>query len=110
MVEREYLIDFVSLVQVRQWIKGGSHWNANDEVYISWGRRLLYCPGLLYRNSQLLILRLLADYPDDSPGKLRDVVDGMGGVEELFKRFFRHYDVSLFSIIWGGTSPACLVV
>ena len=79
--------------QVRRWIKEGLHWNAADEVYISWGRRLLHCPGLLQLKSQVLILRLLADYPEDQIDKLKSVVDMMGGVKELFLRFFRHHAV-----------------
>jgi hypothetical protein len=66
---------------------------AGDEVYISWGRRLLHTPGLLYCDSQALILRLLADYPEGDPGRLRGVVQGMGGLRELFGRFFQHYAV-----------------
>ena len=64
-----------------------------DEVYISWGRRLLYCPGLVSLKFQVLILRLLADYPEDQAGLLY-VVHEIGGVKELFLRFFGHYTVS----------------
>ena len=52
--------------QVCKWIHAGVHLRAGEEVYISWGRRLLHCPGLVYLNSQLLILKLLADYPDEA--------------------------------------------
>ena len=83
-------------IQVCRWIEEGVHLKAGDEVYISWGRRLLNRPGLLYRDSQALILRLLADYPaDETTGTdgLCRLVEGMGGVKEIFNRFYRHFDV-----------------
>jgi len=54
---------------------------------------LLYCPGLLNLSFQVLILRLLADYPDGNLALLR-VVNEIGGVKEVFLRFFQHYTVS----------------
>ena len=63
-------------------------------MYISWGRRLLLSPGLVYLDSQRLILKLLADYPSDGEGGgLVEVVEGIGGIKELFLRFFQHYKV-----------------
>ncbi|GAX72857.1 hypothetical protein CEUSTIGMA_g312.t1 [Chlamydomonas eustigma] len=76
---------------VRKWIRQGVHLRAGDEVYISWGRRLLHTPGLLYCNSQALILRLLADFPEGDSDRLRGVVQGIGGLQEIFGRFFQHY-------------------
>jgi len=83
-----------ALPQVCKWIESGVHWQAGDEVYISWGQRLIHCPGLLFPDTQVLILRLLADYPHDQADKLLAVVDQIGGVRHVFKRFYRHYDVS----------------
>ena len=60
---------------------------------MSWGRRILNTPGLLSLDSQRLILRLLADYNEDGQ-RLLGIVDGMGGVWEVFLRFFQHYHVS----------------
>ena len=79
--------------QVRKWIDCGVHLHAGEEVYISWGRRLLLSPGLVYLDSQRLILKLLADYPDEEGGGLVEVVEGVGGIKELFLRFFQHYKV-----------------
>jgi hypothetical protein len=66
---------------------------AGDTVCISWGKRLLNAPGLLFLKSQKLLLQLLADYEHDGP-KLLAIVDAIGGIKEVFKRFFQHYDVS----------------
>ncbi len=75
-----------------QWIEEGVHLTAGDEVYISWGRRLLYCPGLMYARNQRLLLQLLADYPDEQ--SLPALVEDLGGVKAVFMRFFQHYNVS----------------
>ena len=85
--------DPICPIQVRNWIGEGVHLAAGDEVFISWGKRILNTPGILFLDSQTLILRLLADYHDDG-AKLLSIVDGMGGVWELFLRFFQHYHVS----------------
>ncbi len=77
--------------QVCKWIGEGVHLGAGDEVYISWGRRLLYRPGVLTRGGQRLLLQLLADYPDEE--KLPGIVEGLGGVWNIFVRFFQHYAV-----------------
>ena len=45
-------------VQVRKWIDRGVHLRAGDEVYISWARRLIHCPGLVYLDSQRLLLKV----------------------------------------------------
>lgn len=65
---------------------------AGDEVYMSWGKRILNTRGILFLDSQRLILRLLADFREDRH-RLLEIVDGIGGVWELFLRFFRHYNV-----------------
>ncbi|GAX72858.1 hypothetical protein CEUSTIGMA_g313.t1 [Chlamydomonas eustigma] len=75
---------------VRRWIRSGIHLKSGEEVFISWGRRLLYSPGLLHLEHQRLLLRLIADYPSENKQLLR-VVEGIGGVKELFLRFFKHY-------------------
>ena len=54
---------------------------------------------VLLPSLQLLLLKLLADYPDE--GNLSAVVEAIGGVKELFLRFFQHYQV--------GTTPALQV-
>ncbi len=58
---------------------------------MSWGRRVLFAPGLLYLDAQRLLLRLLADHPDES--RLPAVVVAIGGTKQLFWRFFEHYKV-----------------
>ncbi len=61
---------------------------------MSWGRRLLHRPGLLYCPEQKLMLRLLADYPDEKGNqRLQNIVVGIGGVNEIFQRFLQHYVV-----------------
>ena len=79
-------------LQVRNWIGEGVHLTAGDEVYMSWGKRILNTRGILFLDSQRLILRLLADFREDRH-RLLEIVDGIGGVWELFLRFFRHYNV-----------------
>ena len=88
-----HLLHLIPIHKVCRWIEEGVHLKAGDEVYISWGRRLLNDPGLLYCSSQILLLHLLADYPPKEAEKLLKIVEGMGGVRRLFLRFFRHYDV-----------------
>ncbi len=88
---------------VYRWIRQGVHLNAGEEVYRSWGRRLLLSPGLLTLRNQTLLLRLLADFPMEGRALLA-VVDGIGGVQELFLRFFQHYEAmspfTVFELGW----------
>ncbi|KAG2491297.1 hypothetical protein HYH03_010303 [Edaphochlamys debaryana] len=84
--------------KVEKWIRRGVHVGADDQVYLSWGRRLLTSTELLYLSGQYLVLRLLADY-DVGDGdfrtrgeRLMHLVDGMGGFCFLFYRFWRHYE------------------
>ena len=67
------------------------HLSSTDEVYISWGRRLLYRPGLMYQTEQALLLQLLADYPVEEA--LPDLIEDLGGIRRIFLRFFEHYEV-----------------
>ena len=96
--------------QVCRWIESGVHWQAGDEVYISWGRRLLHCPGLLFLDHQVLILRLLADYPEGQAVGLLAVLDKMGGVRQVFKRFYRHYDVSNLARLYLCLRENCFII
>ncbi|KAG2491295.1 hypothetical protein HYH03_010301 [Edaphochlamys debaryana] len=84
--------------KVEKWIRRGVHVGADDQVYLSWSRRLLTSTELLYLSGQYLVLRLLADY-DVGDGdfrtrgeRLMHLVDGMGGFCFLFYRFWRHYE------------------
>ncbi|KAG1671864.1 hypothetical protein FOA52_003431 [Chlamydomonas sp. UWO 241] len=84
--------------KVCKWISMGVHLGASDDVYISWGRRVLYGPRLMDLGPQQLLLQLLADYPDED--RLPVIVNAMGGLEKIFLRFFNHYDAHSAFTLW----------
>ncbi|GIL47068.1 hypothetical protein Vafri_3893 [Volvox africanus] len=95
--------------KVRQWITEGVHVGASDQVYLSWGRRLLTGTETLWMHGQELLLRLLADYDcgatnllDEGVDLLR-LLDGLGGFKFVFSRFHKHYEAtSPFTFLEAG--------
>ncbi|KXZ47420.1 hypothetical protein GPECTOR_35g858 [Gonium pectorale] len=83
--------------RVERWILGGVHVGAGDDVYLSWGRRLLKGSELMYMRQQLLLLRLLADFdcggggPVAEGSRLLGLMEGLGGLRFVFLRFHEHY-------------------
>ncbi len=91
-LDHQHAVTSTNHHQVERWINEGVNVQATDQVYISWGRRILFSPGpCLSRKHQTLLLQLLADYPR-AQEDLYAVVQAMGSVKELFLRFFQHYE------------------
>ncbi|GIL70642.1 hypothetical protein Vretimale_3750 [Volvox reticuliferus] len=86
--------------KVCQWITDGVHVGASDQVYLSWGRRLLTGTETLWMREQELLLRLLADYDRgassllDEGADLLRLLDGLGGFKFVFSRFHKHYEAT----------------